>query len=201
MSFSICCEISTTWRLLLKSGSISTRRCRKISPDTRRKLLSHRSAVPVMLLMPNKSRPSWHAQGRHGYDIVFCRVGRLCRGASALRTHCGLSAGVVGSRPCDRHRGPRLDAYYWDQCSRDRGLCESMAPACCCHAGSHCRRWFVVLVGTAIPSGDSPGLAAESISAAHLPQRTIHLQIRRRERLPGTLHNVSARLCAVSRRH
>src|ERR1700730_9702055 len=28
MSLSICCEISTTWRLLLKRGSISTRRYR-----------------------------------------------------------------------------------------------------------------------------------------------------------------------------
>ena len=37
MSLSICCEISTTWRLLLERGSISTRRCRKISPDTRMK--------------------------------------------------------------------------------------------------------------------------------------------------------------------
>ena len=37
MSYSICRDISTTWRLLLKCGSISTRRCRKISPDTRRK--------------------------------------------------------------------------------------------------------------------------------------------------------------------
>ena len=35
-SLSIFCEISTTWRLP-KRGSISTRRCRKISPDTRRK--------------------------------------------------------------------------------------------------------------------------------------------------------------------
>src|SRR6476620_1208569 len=33
--------------------------------------------------------------------------------------------------------------------------------------GSHCRRWFSVLAWTAIPSGDSPRLAAKSVSAVH----------------------------------
>jgi hypothetical protein len=37
MSLSICCEMSTAWRLLLKLGSISTRRRRNVSPDTSRK--------------------------------------------------------------------------------------------------------------------------------------------------------------------
>jgi membrane protein DedA with SNARE-associated domain len=33
--------------------------------------------------------------------------------------------------------------------------------------GSHCGRWFVVLAWRAIPPGDSPGLAAKSVSAVH----------------------------------
>jgi len=37
MSLSICCEISTACRLLLKRGSTSTSRRRKVSPDARRK--------------------------------------------------------------------------------------------------------------------------------------------------------------------
>jgi hypothetical protein len=48
MSCSICRDMSTTWRLLLKCGSISTRRCRKISPDTRRKKRKqHRGEKPA----------------------------------------------------------------------------------------------------------------------------------------------------------
>src|SRR4029453_6561131 len=38
---------------------------------------------------------------------------------------------------------------------------------CCRNGGSHCRRWFIVLAWTAIPPGDSPRLAAKSVSAVH----------------------------------
>src|SRR6476646_2559634 len=76
-----------------------------------------------------------------------------------------------------------------------------MAPACCCLGGSHFRRWFVVLARTAVSPGDSFGLAAESVSAAHRTQRDVHQQVRGRERLSSPRHSGRARLRAVGCRH
>src|SRR6202048_59062 len=52
---------------------------------------------------------------------------------------------AFGSHTCDPHRGSRLAAHCWYQCSGDSGCRDPLAPACSRNRGSHCGRWFVVL--------------------------------------------------------
>jgi membrane protein YqaA with SNARE-associated domain len=64
---------------------------------------------------PRKKFAEPRPGGQQMFDATWaheinCLVRQLCRGASALCTHCGPPAGVVGSHPCDRHRASRLHA-------------------------------------------------------------------------------------------